>query len=324
MITNIGKTFILWIAILLAVSIASIIWIQNSLLFYPNTSIFNWSPDERQVNRGDIIQINGNSTRNRTVHINRTVSEEEEDGTVNNNQTNTREELSERDIIIPDALGGISAFYINNFPGNDFLLYCHGTSGNIYDRKYVYDIAQEHQLNVLLFDYHGYGKSSSFPTIEGILKDGLAAYDFLTGIKKIEPEKIIVWGESLGGACAAYIGRKRKVKGIILMSTFSSMPNLVKDMEDLGWARFVLSMISRITLNPLETQRWVSEARTPVVVLHSKEDGYITYECGRKNYEVAKEPKLMMDIEGSHISPVVSPEQITTLLEFIEENQISA
>lgn len=304
MIQNPVKTFVLFLAIVLAVAIGSIVWVQNSLLFYPNTSIFNWSPDDRAVS---ISSQRGIEEEN--IRITRLQQE--------------RVEEEQRDIMIPDPRGGISAFYIHNFPGKDFLLYCHGTSGNIYDRKYVFDLAQEQQLNLLLFDYHGYGKSKSYPSVEGILKDGLTAYDFLRNKKNVPGNKIIPWGESLGGAVAAYIARNREVKGVVLMATFSSMPNLLNTMESFGWARYPLSLITRITLHPLDTARWVSKVKAPIVVMHSLDDDYISYECGVENFNIAKEPKLLIQIEGKHISPEITPEKITQALTFIQENQVN-
>lgn len=300
MVENIILTFVFWLAIVLAVAIGSIVWVQNSLLFYPNTSIFNWSPDNKNI-----------------------VNYNEREGIIQINPTQVRVEVIEQDIMIPDGNGGISAYYINNFPGNNFLLYCHGTSGNIADRKYAFDIAQEHQLNLLLFDYHGYGKSPGYPSVEGILKDGITAIDFLTQTKGIPLNKIIPWGESLGGSVAAYIAKHRRVKGVVLMATFSSMPDLIANMDKIGWIRFPLSMIAKITLNPLATARWIAGAKMPIVVMHSREDNYIPYDCGFINYEIAKEPKHLIDIEGTHISPIITPGQITEALTFIEENKSS-
>lgn len=327
MIQNIGKTFILWLAIILAVTIGSIIWVQNSLLFYPNTSIFNWSPDEEEKTIANFLLntegTNGQDVLARNVSVSNLPalahSEPREPNV--NRDVEIINTMEERSIMIPDKRGDLSAYYIHNFAGKDFLVYCHGTSGNISDRKYVYDMAQTHQLNLLLFDYHGYGKSTKYPTVDGILKDGLTVIDFLTEKKMIQPKRIIVWGESLGGAVAAYIAKLRPIKGVVLMSTFSSMPHLISEMDTLGWIRFPLSMISRITLHSLETARWISQAKIPVVIMHSKTDDYITYNCGLRNFEVAKEPKLLIEIDGKHISPSITNEKIIQALEFIEQNR---
>lgn len=321
MIQNIGKTLILWLGIILAVTIGAIIWVQNSLLFYPNTSIFNWSPEDKSISQPNIvrdIENQQNIENNQIIENGQNSGENIENGQ-NGGENQSLEEIA--NIMIPDHKGGLSAYYIANFPNKDFLIYCHGTSGNIADRKYVFDMVQEHQLNLLLFDYHGYGKSPSYPTVESILRDGLTVIDFLHKTKYIDMKRMIVWGESLGGAVAAYISKLRPIKGVVLMATFSSMPMLVSEMESLGWVRFPLAMISRITLHSLETARWISQTKIPVVVMHSKEDDYISYNCGYRNFEVAKEPKMFIEIGGKHISPKVSFENIQQALQFINANQ---
>lgn len=310
MIQNVGKTFILWLGIILAVSIGAIIWVQNSLLFYPNTSIFHWSPDEED--KSLISFRHTHPTLNNTQPtIQETQPREEE---VLDNETT---------IMIPDDKGGISAFFISKHPNRDFIIYSHGVNGNASDREYVYKMTQEHQLNLVLYDYSGYGKSKGFPTVDRVLKNGLTVMNYVTKKKMIESSRIILWGESMGCAISAYLAKLFPVKGVVLMAGFSSMPHLVSEMQSLGWIRFPLSMITRVTLNSLDTARWISKAKCPVVVMHSKEDDYISFDCGFRNYTVAKEPKLFIQIGGPHIKPEVSFENIEEALQFINSNQSS-
>lgn len=291
------RVFLLWFGIIFAVVIGSIIWIQNSLLFYPNTSFYNWGPEEKALER-NIGEIGRALTE---IQINPLARDD-------------------REIFIPGGRGGLSAYLIEDFPGKDYIVHCHGTSGNISDRKYVYDIAQEMELNLLLFDYEGYGKSKGSPSVKGILRNGISAVDFL--IKKgIEANRIMAWGESLGGPVAAWIARKRPIKGAVLMATFSSMEELVRDMDSMGWVRYPLSYVARVTLARLNTKRWLKQTSRPIVVMHSRTDDYIPFANAETNFAFALAPKHFIEIGGTHISPEVTLEQIQEAVQFIEDNQ---
>ena len=82
------------------------------------------------------------------------------------------------------------------------ILFCHGNAGNISHRLFNVELLLKHGLQVFIFDYRGYGKSSGRPSEKGLYKDGLAAYDYLINERHILPEQIIMFGRSLGAAVA--------------------------------------------------------------------------------------------------------------------------
>ncbi|MEL7337280.1 MAG: alpha/beta fold hydrolase, partial [Planctomycetota bacterium] len=88
------------------------------------------------------------------------------------------------------------------FEGSDrYILMCHG---NGEDRDtgiwHAEEMRQRCRSNVLLFDFRGYGESGGKPNQAGILQDGEAAMDWLVDEKQISPDRVIVYGRSLGGA----------------------------------------------------------------------------------------------------------------------------
>ncbi|MDD5658106.1 MAG: alpha/beta fold hydrolase, partial [Elusimicrobia bacterium] len=82
------------------------------------------------------------------------------------------------------------------------LLYCHGNAGNISSR--MHKVAMLHRLGagVLLFDYRGYGKSEGRPSEAGTYRDAEAAWRWLVEAKGFAPERVVLYGESLGNAVA--------------------------------------------------------------------------------------------------------------------------
>lgn len=68
-------------------------------------------------------------------------------------------------------------------------------------------IAMFHRLGygVLIFDYRGYGRSTGQPSEAGLYRDAQTAWDRLTRQRGIALGRIVLFGESLGGAVAAWL-----------------------------------------------------------------------------------------------------------------------
>jgi esterase/lipase len=71
-------------------------------------------------------------------------------------------------------------------------------------------------VNLLVFDYRGYGENPGSPTVSGLKTDGLAAHDFLINEKQIDPQKLIIHGHSMGGTIASYVASERQAAGLVL------------------------------------------------------------------------------------------------------------
>jgi hypothetical protein len=80
------------------------------------------------------------------------------------------------------------------------VLFCHGNAGNISHRLEWLSMLHGLGLGVLLFDYRGYGRSGGSPDEPGTYRDARAAWDYLVDERRIEPGRIVLFGESLGGA----------------------------------------------------------------------------------------------------------------------------
>ncbi|MEE8317992.1 MAG: alpha/beta fold hydrolase, partial [Candidatus Omnitrophota bacterium] len=102
------------------------------------------------------------------------------------------------------------------------VLFCHGNGGNISHRIEKILILNQLGLDIFIFDYRGYGRSSGRPSEKGLYKDVRAAYNYLVSERKVSPDSIILYGESLGGAVAIDLARIESVKALITEATLSS------------------------------------------------------------------------------------------------------
>ena len=97
------------------------------------------------------------------------------------------------------------------------ILVLHGKSGNISTRlTFLNYFSRKLRLSVFIIDYRGYGKSEGTPDEKGTYLDTEAAWKYLTVVKKIKPQDIIIFGRSLGGPIAARLAAKVNARALIL------------------------------------------------------------------------------------------------------------
>lgn len=118
-------------------------------------------------------------------------------------------------------------FRASNAPAaeQEVFLVCHGNGGNISHRLDIYGVLLDLGRDVLAFDYRGYGRSDGKPSEKGTYLDAQAAFGWLRQ-QGYRPEHIIVLGESLGGGVATELAAREAPGGLILQSTFTSIPDL--------------------------------------------------------------------------------------------------
>lgn len=195
------------------------------------------------------------------------------------------------------------------------ILYFHGNTGNISDRSYVIDICRRFNLNLLLVDYRGYGLSDCQPSPQNIFEDGEAAYRYLAN--KIDPDEIVIWGESLGGAVACHVASKHKARALILLSTFSSLEDVTRaSVWPHSLANFML-MVSNCVFHPMNSAACAENIKCPVVIMHSKIDSLIPYHCGKTLYKnIGHRKKKFYEIGGDHGAPIISNATFKDVLTF--------
>ncbi|MGA2173822.1 MAG: alpha/beta hydrolase [Verrucomicrobiota bacterium] len=187
----------------------------------------------------------------------------------------------------------IAAWY---FPaatkGAPVLLVCHGNAGNISHRLDLCAVLLEAGAGVLLFDYRGYGRSDGKPDEEGTYRDAQAAYHWLRE-KGLAGTNILAYGESLGGGVASELALREPLGGLILQSTFTSVPDLGAEL--FPW--LPVRLIGRIRY---DTRRKLPRLTIPILILHSPQDDLIPFAHAEKNFAAAHDPKFLCELSGRH------------------------
>lgn len=178
-------------------------------------------------------------------------------------------------------------------PGAEFtLLAFHGNAANLPNRTDIFSVLRTAPLNILAVEYRGYGKSEGTPSEQGIYRDARAAYDHLIKQRGLSPQRIIVYGASLGSAVAADLATQREVAGVILEAPFPSAAYVAQRVY-----RFIpgLSLFMR---TKLDTASKLNRIRAPLLIIHGTRDPVIPISYGEEVFRLAQEPKQFLRIEG--------------------------
>jgi hypothetical protein len=172
----------------------------------------------------------------------------------------------------------ISAVYLPN-PSTKFtLLVSHGNAEDMGDDKYWLDGLRHAGFSVFAYDYEGYGTSEGKPSEKAFYEDAAAAYEFLAVDLKTPPDRIIIFGRSVGTGPAAYIAAKRPSAGVILQSPFVS-------------AFRVLTRIPLLPFDKFPNYKYIRHIHSPVLIMHSHADSVIPFWHGQKLFDLANPPK---------------------------------
>ena len=174
------------------------------------------------------------------------------------------------------------------------LLFFHGNAGNISHRLDSLRIFNRLGLNVLMVDYRGYGQSSGEPSETGTYRDAQAAWDWLLA-RGVAPERIVIFGRSLGGAIGAWLASRPNVEpaGLIVESSFTSGVDMARRLYPWLPARL-------ITRLKYPVREYIATTTAPVLVVHSRDDEIIPFDMGRALFDAAPEPKSFVELRGDH------------------------
>jgi hypothetical protein len=209
----------------------------------------------------------------------------------------------------------LHGWFIPRAGARQTLLYCHGNGGNItYFADYAEWLLSGVQAQIFLFDYRGYGRSDGAPDEAGVYQDARAAYDYLLTRPDVNGRKIVLFGQSLGGAVAVDLALDRPCTGLILESTFTSAKNMAKK-------AFPFLPVSLIIGVKFDSEAKITRLRLPLLIAHGTADRTVPFKLGRRLFEVANEPKEFYAITGAdHNNPHIAGGEtyLTKLREFIE------
>jgi fermentation-respiration switch protein FrsA (DUF1100 family) len=188
------------------------------------------------------------------------------------------------------------------------VIHFHGNAANI--TNHIASVAwlpwEGYQL--LLFDYRGYGQSDGAITREGSIIDSHAALDYALSRPDVDPNTVFAYGQSLGGAVAAYVAAERKeIRAVVIESSFPSYRDIAARhalkfaMIDL-FAKPLSWWLISDGYDPIDVIAEI--APRPLLVIVCTDDPICPADLGRQLYDQAGEPREFLEVEAGHYQAV--------------------
>ena len=177
------------------------------------------------------------------------------------------------------------------------VIHAHGNAGNMSAHWPLVSWLPERNFNVFMFDYRGFGKSKGRPSQAGLLDDTQSAINVVRHRSDVNPQRLVLFGQSIGGAnmvSALGNGDREGIRAVILDSTFASYSSIANQM--IPGSGFFMD-------DSYNAERFIAEVSPiPVLIIHGKADRVIPWEQSERLYDLTREPKQKITLpDGEHI-----------------------
>jgi fermentation-respiration switch protein FrsA (DUF1100 family) len=195
------------------------------------------------------------------------------------------------DITTRDGID-IHGWFIPQPGAPDTFLLLHGNAGNISHRLGWIHLLRGLNAHIIIVDYRGYGRSQGRPSEQGLYLDALATYEWWHKERAADASRLILIGESIGGAVAVDLAARVHVDGIVLQSTFTTAWDMAKTM-------FPIGLLQPLTGVRFDSAAKIKNVRCRKLFIHGDQDEIVPLRLGRKLYEMAPPPKAFHEVRGA-------------------------
>lgn len=187
------------------------------------------------------------------------------------------------------------------------VVYFHGNGENLSSHYLNLVWLLDHDYDFLIFDYSGYGRSEGDPSPQVTVADGKAALAWTRNKIRTLPgkkTKIIVYGQSLGGAVAlrtvAEVQDRKDIALVVADSTFLSYRQMGASILSKHWLTWLFQPLGYAFLSDRYSPRdeITKISPTPLLVVHGNKDEIVNEQFGRELFERALPPKDFWLVEG--------------------------
>lgn len=229
--------------------------------------------------------------------------------------------LTEHSVLMNDALQ-VHGFSIDQKHADISVLYFGGADSHIDNTaKYLTQTIGNCPVNLRLYDYRGYGRTSGEPTMENLQQDAITIYDDL---KSKSHQKLVIHGYSLGSFIAAHIAQQRQVDGIILEATGANFMALL-DAKVPAFAQAFFHFQAVDSLRAIDVERDMRNYQGQSLVIAGEKDNQTPPNLGRLVFDAipGNDKQFVLVPEVGHSGLLRNSEVRKTYCEFITNLQSS-
>ncbi|WP_058533891.1 alpha/beta hydrolase [Legionella saoudiensis] len=188
------------------------------------------------------------------------------------------------------------------------ILLLHGNAGHIGYRMFLARAFLDVGFGVLLLEYRGYGGNKGSPTEEGFYTDARTAIHFLQQ-QGIPSQHLVLYGESIGTGVAVKMAEEFPVCALVLQSPYTSLPAV---------ARYHYPWIFIAPSDKYDSLSRIAKVKSPVLILHGKEDKLIPFAQGSTLFNKANEPKIFAALDNKDHNNLWDPNFVKIVMDFIQ------
>ena len=177
------------------------------------------------------------------------------------------------------------------------VVHFHGNAQNLSAHWRFVEWLPQRGFNLFVFDYRGYGASEGTPDPRGVFEDSSSALDYVRSRPDVDPDRLLLIGQSLGGANAIAVvgsGNRKGVRALIVEASFYSYSSIASDK---------VAGAGALMDDSYSPARYIDKlAHVPLLLIHGTADPVVPYAHATRLYAKAGEPKRLIAIqEGGHI-----------------------
>jgi hypothetical protein len=196
--------------------------------------------------------------------------------------------------VVLDTAGGEKVIVWHVPPRGDrpVILYFHGNGGSLRYRVDRFRALTADGTGLVALSYRGYGGSTGRPTEAGLIADAAAVYAFAAA--RYPPQRLVLWGESLGSGVAVALAADHAVGRIVLEAPFTSA-------ADVGAMAYWFLPVRLLMKDQFRSDQRIGAVRVPLLILHGERDRVVPFALGQRLYALANEPKRFVRFRnGGH------------------------
>ena len=219
--------------------------------------------------------------------------------------------LREIELTTPDGLR-LLAWWVPPDPRRPVVVYFHGNAGHLGFRAVRLGLFHAAGFGALFPEYRGYGGNPGSPTEDGLLTDARTAMAFLAA-QGIPPERIVLFGESLGTAVAVRMASEHAIAALLLESPFTSIADVAQSHYPYVPAKLLIK-------DPFETTAHIRKVRAPILMMLGERDRVVPPSFTRRLYAAAPDPKQLWIAPEGHHSNLRDLGSFDVVIPFIEKH----